>query len=85
MPKGSAVDDVEKKLKKEYGAANKSAVFGTLNKIGLMKGNKPTAKGLKPAGKGKTPKTEPGLKLGGKLKGMKHKMSDDAMLKKAKM
>ena len=48
MPKGSAVADVESKLKKEYGS-NKKAVYGTLNKIGLMRGNKPTAKGLKKA------------------------------------
>jgi hypothetical protein len=50
MPKGSAVADVESKLKKEYGN-NPKAVYGTLNKIGLMKGNKPTAKGLKKAHK----------------------------------
>lgn len=48
MPKGSAVEDVEGKLKREYGS-NKHAIYGTLNKIGLMKGNKATAKGLKPA------------------------------------
>lgn len=48
MPKGSAVADVEQTLKQEYGSNNK-AVFGTLNKIGLMQGNKPTAKGLLPA------------------------------------
>lgn len=48
MPKGSAVADVEDKLKKEYGD-NDKAVYGTLNKIGLMHGNKPTKKGLKPA------------------------------------
>lgn len=36
------------KLKKEYGK-NKGAIYGTLNKIGLMKGNKPTEKGLKKA------------------------------------
>lgn len=48
MPKGSAVADVESKLKAEY-PGNPGAVFGTLNKIGLMHGNKPTAKGLKPA------------------------------------
>lgn len=48
MPKGSAVEDVENKLKARYGS-NDSAVYGTLNKIGLMSGNKPTAKGLKPA------------------------------------
>ena len=48
MPKGSAVAKVESKLKSEYGA-NKRAVYGTLNKIGLMRGNKPTKKGLKRA------------------------------------
>lgn len=48
MPKGSAVEDVESKLKREYGS-NKHAIYGTLNKIGLMHGNKPTKKGLKPA------------------------------------
>jgi hypothetical protein len=48
MPKGSAVEDVEGKLKAEYGS-NKHAIYGTLNKIGLMHGNKPTKKGLKKA------------------------------------
>lgn len=48
MPKGSAVADVEKKLKKEY-PNNPGAVYGTLNKIGLKKGSKTTAKGMKPA------------------------------------
>lgn len=44
--KKTAVADVEAKLKREY-PGNKSAVYGTLNKIGLMKGNKTTAKGRK--------------------------------------
>lgn len=35
---------LEKKLKQEYGN-NAHAVYGTLNKIGAMKGNKETAKG----------------------------------------
>lgn len=35
---------LEKKLEKEYGD-NKHAIFGTMNKIGAMKGNKETAKG----------------------------------------
>lgn len=35
---------LEKKLKQEYGNNNR-AVYGTLNKIGAMKGNKITAKG----------------------------------------
>ena len=47
----TAVADVEDKLKKRYGK-NKKAVFGTLNKIGLMKGNKTTAKGRKAAKRG---------------------------------
>jgi hypothetical protein len=51
MPKGSAVEKVEKKLKKEY-PGNPGAVYGTLNKAGLMKGNKATAKGRKKASKG---------------------------------
>ena len=44
MPKGSKVAKVETKLKKEY-PGNPGAVFGTLNKAGLMHGNKPTSKG----------------------------------------
>jgi hypothetical protein len=48
MPKGSAVASVEAKLKKEY-PNNPHAVFGTLNKAGLMRGNRPTKKGLKKA------------------------------------
>lgn len=35
---------LEEKLKKEYGN-NPHAVFGTMNKIGAMRGNKVTAKG----------------------------------------
>lgn len=37
---------LEKKLEKEYGN-NKHAIYGTMNKLGLMKGNKETAKGRK--------------------------------------
>lgn len=44
MPKGSVVDKVERKLKKEY-PGNPGAVYGTLNKLHLMKGNKVTRKG----------------------------------------
>jgi hypothetical protein len=50
MPKGSAVEKVEKKLKKEY-PGNPGAVYGTLNKIGLKHGNKTTEKGMKKAHK----------------------------------
>lgn len=35
---------LEEKLKKEY-PDNPGAVYGTLNKLGMMKGNKETAKG----------------------------------------
>lgn len=35
---------LENKLKKQY-PNNPGAVFGTMNKIGAMKGNKETAKG----------------------------------------
>ena len=46
--KKTAVADVEDKLKAEYGD-NPGAVYGTLNKIGLMRGSKTTAKGAKAA------------------------------------
>jgi len=36
---------LETKLKKEYGN-NPSAIYGTMNKIGAMRGNKVTPKGL---------------------------------------
>lgn len=36
---------LEKKLAKEYGASNKRAIYGTMNKLGAMHGNKETAKG----------------------------------------
>lgn len=35
---------LEEKLKKEYGN-NNHAIYGTMNKIGAMKGNKETKKG----------------------------------------
>lgn len=35
---------LESKLKKQYGD-NPSAIYGTMNKIGAMHGNKETAKG----------------------------------------
>lgn len=35
---------LEQKLKAEYGN-NPSAIYGTMNKIGAMRGNKETAKG----------------------------------------
>jgi hypothetical protein len=48
--KKTALADVEGKLKARY-PGNPSAVFGTLNKIGLMKGSKVTAKGKRAAKK----------------------------------
>jgi len=48
MPKGSKFAQVEGKLKREY-PGNPHAVYGTLNRAGLMKGNKPTKKGLQKA------------------------------------
>ena len=49
--KKTAVADVEDKLRERYGRekAGNAAVFGTLNKIGLMHGNRVTAKGTKAA------------------------------------
>jgi len=37
---------LERKLKKEYGD-NPGAIYGTMNKLGYMKGSKETAKGRK--------------------------------------
>lgn len=48
MPKGSVVEKVEKKLKKRYGSKS-SVPYAIMNKIGLMHGNKPTAKGMQKA------------------------------------
>ena len=47
----TAVADVEGKLRSEYGSSKegKAKTYGTLNKIGLMRGNKVTAKGRKAA------------------------------------
>lgn len=46
--KKTAVADVESKLKREY-PGNPGAVYGTLNKVGLMRGSKTTAKGKRAA------------------------------------
>lgn len=46
--KKTAVADVEDKLKAEY-PGNPRAVYGTLNKIGLKRGSKTTAKGMRAA------------------------------------
>jgi hypothetical protein len=48
--KKTAVAAVESKLKAEY-PKDPGAVYGTLNKVGLMKGSKVTAKGRKAASK----------------------------------
>ena len=48
--KKTAVADVEGKLKARF-PNNPGAVYGTLNKVGLMQGNKVTAKGRKAARK----------------------------------
>ena len=48
--KKTAVADVEDKLKREY-PGNPGAIYGTLNKVGLMRGNKATAKGKRAAKK----------------------------------
>ena len=48
---------LEKKLKKEY-PGNDHAVYGTLNKLGLMHGNKETAKGKKADAKHKALKNK---------------------------
>lgn len=47
----TAVADVEDKLRKEYGSGKvaDAKVFGTLNKIGLKRGSKTTAKGRRAA------------------------------------
>ena len=50
MPRGSKVEKVERKLKKEY-PGNPGAVYGTLNKAGLMRGSKVTKKGKERAKK----------------------------------
>ncbi len=45
---GNIIDNMpkllERKLEKEYGS-NKHAIYGTMNKIGAMKGSKETKKG----------------------------------------
>lgn len=46
--KPTALSKAESKLKAEYGD-NKSAIYGTLNKAGLLRGNKASAKGKRAA------------------------------------
>jgi hypothetical protein len=47
----TAVGDVESKLAREYGTSpeGKRKTYATLNKIGLMRGSKTTAKGMRAA------------------------------------
>lgn len=52
VPAGSKVAAVEAALKSQYGS-NKHAIFGTLNKIGLMRGSKVTKKGRQKSKPGK--------------------------------
>jgi hypothetical protein len=58
MPKGSKVAKTEMELKEEArkkgltGEAFDRYVYGTLNKVGLMSGNKATAKGRAKAKRG---------------------------------
>ena len=56
--KKTALADVEDKLKARY-PDNPGAVYGTLNNIGLMRGNQATAKGKK-AAKGSSAKQRSG-------------------------
>ncbi len=56
---------LEKKLKKQY-PGNPSAVYGTLNKIGAMRGNKETAKGREMERKHKRDQKKRGRKRGRK-------------------
>ena len=44
MPAGTRAGMMEKKLKKQYGG-NEHAIYGTMNKMKLMHGNKVTKKG----------------------------------------
>ena len=46
----TALADVEGKLKARYGKDD-PRVYATLNKVGLMRGNQPTKKGLRAASK----------------------------------
>lgn len=50
MPAGSIAAKLEAKLKRQYGG-NDHAIYGTLNKLKLMRGNKVTRKGARPAKK----------------------------------
>ena len=67
---------LEKKLKKEYGD-NDHAIYGTMNKLGLMRGNKETAKGRAEEKKHLTKtKAIEHMKSGARKHGMRVKGSD---------
>ena len=56
---------LEDKLKKEYGD-NPGAIYGTMNKIGAMRGNKETAKGREMEAKHKRDMAKKGKKRSSK-------------------
>lgn len=71
---------LEKKLKKQYGD-NPHAIYGTMNKIGAMHGNKETAKGREMEAKHKKDMKHKGKR--GKRKMKKgSRMDHDKMLRK---
>ncbi len=55
---------LEKKLAAEYGPSNKHAIYGTMNKIGAMRGSKTTAKGMAMQAKHDRDKTKSGRSKG---------------------
>lgn len=77
--KKTAVADVEDKLKKEY-PGNPGAVYGTLNKIGLKRGSRTTAKGARAAA------SKPhGGHTGAHTPGHPPKPGDDHMLRRMRI
>ena len=62
---------LEKKLRKEYGN-NPKAIYGTMNKIGAMHGNKETAKGRKMEAKHKKDFSKAQVSKGSGRKGKIH-------------
>ena len=49
MPNNSVAGKVERKLRKEYGKRKNALIYGTLNNLGFMHGNKVTKKGARTA------------------------------------
>lgn len=66
---------LEKKLRAEYGD-NPKAIYGTMNKIGAMRGNKITAKGIQMEAKHKRDAEM------GKFKGESHSYSHKRPIRK---